>query len=340
MKNLCALLALIFLAGCTGAHKEGISLYDDFDAVKVDQMVGNNISRMTFEKTIICLNARRETRRINAVTNINVVTVTNAVVNTVTNQTVSLSTNLLFTVMTNLAAAAGTLPAPSLEAEAAAAATIETNTVANVPPPGPSLSTNVTVSLANNQTATAAPNQTAANAQQVRTFNSQITTSSNNLSVSLLTNIVVTGETNIVVAYLTNYSVAQITNVNIIPTNFLAHDYFLYTEMTPPADFTLQSGESLVLLVDGVRHGLTQTPSSGTFFGRKRFTSGLYRVPPETLVAIGNAKEVRVRFKGVNGSIERLMSAGSRQNFKDFLVKYFRPEPTLNMPVHKMAATR
>lgn len=340
MKNLCALLALIVLAGCTGAHKEGISRYDDFDAVKVDQMVGNNISRTTFEKTIICLNARRESRRINAVTNTDVASVTNAVVSSVTNQTISLSTNLLFTVMTNLAAQAGALPAPAAEAEAAAAATLETNTVATVAPQAASISSNVTVSLANNQTATAAPNQTAANAQQIRTLNSQITTSSNNLSISLLTNIVFTGETNIVVAYLTNFSVAQVTNVTIIPTNYLAHDYFLYTEMTPPADFTLQSGESLVLLVDGVRHGLSQTPSSGTFFGRKRFISGLYRVPPELLVDIGNAREVRVRFKGVNGTIERNMSAASRQNFKDFLVRYFRPEPTMAMPAGKMAANR
>jgi hypothetical protein len=340
MKNLCALLALVLLAGCTGAHKEGVSRYDDFDAVKVDQMVGNNISGTTFEKTIICLNARRETRRVNAVTNVSVVTVTNAVVTAVTNQTISLSTNLLYTVMTNLAAQTPAPAATTPEAEAVALATIETNTLVAVTPPGPSLSTNITISVANNQTGTASPNQTAANAQQVRTFNSQITTASNNLSISLLTNLVITGETNLVVAYVTNYTVGQITNILVTPTNILARDYFLYTEMTPPADFTLQSGESLVLLVDGVRHGLTQTPSAGTFFGRKRFTSGLYRVSPETLVAIGNAKEVRVRFKGVNGTIERSMNAGSRQNFKDFLVKYFAPEPVIVLPARKVAAAQ
>ena len=337
MKNFCVLLALATLAGCTGAHKEGISRYDDFDDVKIDQMVGNNISGTTFEKTIICLNARRESRRVTAVTNANIATITNSVVTAVTNQTISLSTNLLYTVMTNLAAQT---PGPSVttpEAEAAAAATIETNTIASILPSGPSLSTNITISLANNQSSTATPNQTAANAQQVRTFNSQITTASNNLSISLLTNIVVTGDTNIIVAYVTNYSVAQVTNVVIFPTNYLAREYYLYTEMTPPADFTLQSGESLILLVDGVRYGLTQTPSSGTFIGRRRFTSGLYRVFPETLVAISNAKDVRVRFKGVNSAIERSMSSGSRQNFKDFLVRYFAPEPIIIMPAQKVA---
>lgn len=341
MKILCASLAVVLLAGCTGAHKEGISRYDDFDAVKIDQMVGNNISGTTFEKTIICLNARRESRRVTAVTNVTITTVTNPVVAAVTNQTISLSTNLLYTVMTNLAAQLSALAATTPEVEAAAAATIETNTIAALTPQGASISTNVTVSLANNLSSTATPNQTAANAQQVRTFNSQITTSSNNLSISLLTNIVVTGETNIVVAYVTNYSVAQLTNTAIVPTNYLARDYYLYTEMTPPADFTLQSGESLVVLADGVRYGLTQTPSSGAFLGRKRFTSGLYRVTPETLVAIGNAKDVRVRFKGVNSAIERSMSSGSRQNFKDFLVKYFAPEPVIVLPAQKVAtATR
>ena len=337
MKILCVSLALALLVGCTGAHKEGISRYDDFDAVKIDQMVGNNISGTTFEKTIICLNARRESRRVTAVTNMNVTTITNPVVAAVTNQTISLSTNLLYTVMTNLAAQTSGLAATTPEAEAAAA-TIETNTIAALTPQAASLSTNVTISLANNQSATTAPNQSAANAQQVRTFNSQITTSSNNLSISLLTNIVVTGETNIIVAYVTNYSVAQLTNIVIVPTNYLARDYFLYTEMTPPADFTLQSGESLVVLADGVRYGLTQVPSSGAFLGRKRFTSGLYRVSPETLIAIGNAKDVRVRFKGVNSAIERSMSSGSRQNFKDFLVRFFAPEPVIVMPARKIAS--
>ena len=338
MKNFCVLLALAMLTGCTGAHKEGISRYDDFDAVKIDQMVGNNISGTTFEKTIICLNARRESRRVTAVTNANIATVTNSVVTAVTNQTISLSTKLLYTVMTNLTAQTPGFASTTPEAEAAAAATIETNTIASLTPSGPALSTNVTVSLANNLSSTAAPNQTAANAQQVRTFNSQITTASNNLSISLLTNIVVTGETNIIVAYVTNYSVTQVTNIVIVPTNYLARDYYLYTEMTPPADFTLQTGESLVLLVDGVRYGLTQVPASGAFIGRKRFTSGLYRVSAETLVAISNAKDVRVRFKGVNSAIERDMSASSRQNFKDFLVKYFAPEPVIVMPARKVAA--
>src|SRR6185295_5877427 len=62
MKYLCLSLSAILLAGCAGTAKKGMSRYDDFDGVKVDQMVGNAISKGMFEKTIICLNARRETR--------------------------------------------------------------------------------------------------------------------------------------------------------------------------------------------------------------------------------------------------------------------------------------
>ena len=337
MKTLSFFLCAMLLVGCSGAHKKGISRFDDYDGVKIDQMVGNNISGSPFEKTIICLNARRESRRVTALTNVNVVPVTNHVVNAITNQTISIATNHLFTTMTNLAPPIAGAAGPTQPEGDAVSISAETNTVLAVTNAGPAVSTNVTVSLASNQSATAAPNQSGANSQFVRTYNNQITTASNNLTVSLMTNVVVTAETNQVVSYVTNYSLATVTNTAITPTNFLAHDYFLYTEMTPPPDFALQSGESLVLLVDGVRHGLTQSPSGTTFVGRKRFTSGLYRVPPEVIVAIANAKEVRVRFKGVNSLIERTMNNSSKQNFKTFLVRYFVNEPAPGAPKKKMA---
>jgi hypothetical protein len=341
MKILSVLFCAILLAGCSGVHKKGISRYDDYDAVKVDQMVGNNVSGAAFQKTLVCLNARRESRRVTAITNTIVTPVTNATVNAITNQTISVATNLLFTTMTNLAPPLPGVPAAGHTAEEVAATTAaaETNTVVTVTNPGPAITTNVTVSLAANQSATTAPNQTAANNQFVRTFNNQITTASNQLTVSLMTNLVVTAETNQVVSYATNYAVSSVTNTTITPTNFQAHDYFLYTELTPPPDFTLQTGESLVLLVDGVRYGYSQTPSTTAFVGRRGFTSGLYRVPPEVLVAIANAKEVRIRFKGVNTTVERTMNEGSKRNFKAFLVHYFAPEPNSEEAANKMAAS-
>lgn len=62
-------LVAALLAGCAGVHKRGTSRIDEYDAVQVDQMVGNNVTRKVFEKTILCLNARRETRTLYAITN-------------------------------------------------------------------------------------------------------------------------------------------------------------------------------------------------------------------------------------------------------------------------------
>ena len=337
MKFLGIFLGAVLLAGCSGAHKKGTSKFDDYDALQVDQMVGNKVSSGVIQKTIVCLNARRESRRVTAITNISVVQVTNQTVTAVTNQTVSVATNFLFTVMTNLAPLTpGPLPAPGAE-NAVATSPPETNAVLAATNTGPALSTNVTVSLAANQSATTSPNQTAANSQLVRTINNQFTTSSNNLTIAVMTNLIVSADTNQTVNYVTNSSIASITNIVITPTNLLAYDYFLYTEMTPPADFTLASGESLILLVDGVRYGFAQGQSGTAFVGRRNFMSGLYRVPPEVLVAIANAKDVRIRFKGVNSVVERTMNDSSKQNFKTFLVRYFSTEPTLESPKKKMA---
>ena len=63
------------------------------------------------------------------------------------------------------------------------------------------------------------------------------------------------------------------------------------------------------------------------FVARRGYNSALYRVSPEVLVAIGNAREVRIRFKGVNNVVEREMNSSSRQHFRHFLAKYFVPEP-------------
>jgi hypothetical protein len=146
------------------------------------------------------------------------------------------------------------------------------------------------------------------------------------LSVSLLTNLVVTLETNQVLTYVTNLIVSQVTNVLTVPTNLLVHDYYLYTEILPPPDFTLASGESLVLLVDGVRWGFSPGQLGTVFVGRKGYTTTHYKVPPEVLVDIANAQQVRLRIRGVNSVIERKLSGASRNHFRQFLLRYFSPE--------------
>ena len=44
-------------------------------------------------------------------------------------------------------------------------------------------------------------------------------------------------------------------------------------------------------------------------------------------MAIANAKEIRLRLKGVSSVIEREMNESSRQNFRAFVVKFFTPPP-------------
>ena len=147
-----------------------------------------------------------------------------------------------------------------------------------------------------------------------------------------MTNLVLTIETNLVVNYLTNSSVTASTNLVLTPANGVVYDYFLYSELVPPPDFTLAQGESLILLVDGVRYGFTPGQSGTAFVARKGYTSTLYRVPPEVLVAIANAKQVRVRCKGVNNVVERQLSSRSTANFRQFVAKYFAPPAPLPAP--------
>jgi len=188
----------------------------------------------------------------------------------VTNLTISLATNFLWTVQTNLSPALPGPPVP-LAGEGAPGAVIETNApLAQAPTNiGPALGTNLTISVANNSSGSVAPNQRVANTQFMRTLNNQLSSTSNNLSFVLSTNIVVTAETNQTVSFLTNISVVSATNHIVTPTNGVDYDYFLYTELIPPSDFTLASGESLILLVDGVRYGFTTAPSGMALAGRR-----------------------------------------------------------------------
>ena len=330
--------ALLTLAGCTGVHRTGTSRVDAFDAIQVDQMTGNQIDPRPLSRSVLCLNARRETRWITEASHVTVTSVTNLAITPVTNVTVSIATNYQYTVMTNLSALPPGPPIAAAPGDAVGANTPAAPAALGTPPPAveitnapaaslpAQLSTNFTLSLANNSSGTVAPSQTTASLQSVRNYNFQLTTVTNNLTVSLLTNRVITADTNLVVTWITNVSVTTLTNITRYPTNYAVAEYFLVSELIPPPDFTLAGGESLILLVDGVRHGFAGAQSGTAYTSRRGFTSTLYRVPPELLVDIANAREVRVRFRGVNNTLERTMSRGSQQHFRDFLLKYFRPE--------------
>ena len=59
----------MLLCGCAGTHKQGTSISDPYEAATIEQMTGNNVSGAVFARTIVCLNARRETRIVTTLTN-------------------------------------------------------------------------------------------------------------------------------------------------------------------------------------------------------------------------------------------------------------------------------
>jgi hypothetical protein len=332
MRILFVLLMVALVSGCAGRRYASFS--DPYDVVKVDQLTGNNVSGQVFQRTILCLNARRETRAFHGATNVEVTLVTNISLVPLTNLTVTVITNQSRTLATNVVALA---PLPALGTNEMAAA--DTNQavpviVASTPPN----STNETVTTANNVTLSKAGNQTASTANFQTQLSRQITLSTNNLSITTADNHVLSAETNLVVTTQTNTTVTPVTNVVVLETNGLLRDYFLFTELTPPPDFTLWTGDSLVLVVDGVRYAFAPTPSPTFVFNRKGFTGTLYRVPPEVLVAIANAKDVEIRVRGVNSAVDRTMNKASRNAFKKYLVKYFVPPPPAAPGLRKPAA--
>ena len=317
MRIFVSFLLAAVMVGCAGRRYASYS--DSYEAVQVVQMRGNNVSAKPVQRTILCLNARRETRMVHGFTNVNVVFVTNATVVTLTNQSITVITNLSRTLATNVIALP---PAPSVTATNEAAPA-DTNVVV-VAAASPS-STNESVTTANNVTLSRAGNQISSVANLQTQTSRQITVSSNNVSITTADNQVATAETNLVLIVQTNLTIFPVTNVVVVETNLPHHEYFLFTELTPPPDFSLQSGESLVLLVDGVRHVFAPVNNPAFIANRKGFLTTLYRVPPEVLVDIANAQTVDIRLRGVNSAIDRTMSASSRKAFKKYLLKYFTP---------------
>ncbi len=318
---LAALVLIVMVSGCASSKRHGVSRHDLYDAVKIDQMAGNAVSGQVFERTIVCLNARRETRPPTPVTNLTVTFLTNVSVSYLTNLVVTAVTNQSRTMSTNAVALPSTPAAATHEnAGSESSQTVVLN--ANQPPS----STNQTVTVANNLSLSKAPNQTVSTASRQTLLSLQTTVATNHLSITTADNQVSSVETNQTVTMVTNQTVTAVTNVVVTLPSQPPRDYYLVVEFTPPPDFTLQSGESLVLLLDGARHGLAQTNSQTAFVARRGFTSTLYKVPPELLVDLANAQEVKVRLKGANHVIEKSMSRRSRESFREFLLRFFTPE--------------
>ena len=307
MKYFCLALISVSLAACSSSR---ISQYDEFEKIKVDKMAGNSVSANVFSRTLVCLNAARESKGFVAQTNTTINFSTNYVVTSTTNLTVATSGNTQIASLTNTVATTITAG--------------DTNAVSAAANSGNNSSSGLTTSTARNESVATAPNQNvrSGSIQVVTTLNGQATINRDSLSITSGTNEVITVETNYIVTTITNQVIAPVTNVVVKTSENPVADYFLYTEIAP-ADFSLASGESLIVLADGVRFGCTQATPQTAWETRRGFLTTYYKVAPEAITAIANAKEVKLRIKGTTGTLERTMNGSSRENFRKFLLKNF-----------------
>jgi hypothetical protein len=112
-------------------------------------------------------------------------------------------------------------------------------------------------------------------------------------------------------------------------------DYYLITELTPSPEFTLQStGESLVLLVDGVRYGFSATNAVTPVTPRPGIQTTVYRVPGDVLVRIANAEELRIRLKGTTMVLDETAPHAVAFNLKRWMLDRFSPEANAPGPSH------
>lgn len=322
-------VGFVLLLGCASRPT---ARYDDFDRVEVAQWNGNYVAGRYFGKTVLALNPRRETRVISSVTNTSI--------SFQTNLTRVLVTNLIVTLSTNFSSASSTndnpLPAPqptaatNAEPSEAAPALADTNaapTSAETAPPAPLTNTvtllvapaapltNLTITSGLNVSAVRAQNQLTETAQRVDGQSRSVSVVTNNQTITTQLNEIVTTETNRNVTTITNQIVTASTNVLVLETNLLVRDCFLFTELIAPPDFTLATGESLVLLIDGERFAFAPTNSAAAFTTRRPFVSHLFKVPEELFAKISEAHRVRVRLKGQTSVIERDMPKGAQTRF-------------------------
>lgn len=308
MKYFYLLLVLVSVSACSSTR---ISRYDEFEKMKVDKMTGNSVSANVFARSLVCLNAARESKGLVALTNTTISFTTNYVVTSTTNLTISTSGNVQVASLTNIIAA---LPINE-----------ETNTLpTTTTSAGNNGSSGLTTSTARNESIANAPNQNirSGSIQVVTTLNGQATINHNSLSITTGTNEVMTVETNYIVTTSTNQVIQPVTNVVVKASENPVADYFLYTEIAP-ADFSVASGESLIVLADSVRYGCTQATPQTAWETRRGFLTTYYKVAPDVITAISNAREVKIRLKGATGTLERTMNSSSRKNFRTFLLKNF-----------------
>lgn len=99
-----------------------------------------------------------------------------------------------------------------------------------------------------------------------------------------------------------------------------------YTEFSDGARcLFIENGESLVLLVDGKRVGLTGDGSWNNrrvLYGCSITEAAWYPITPEMIRMISNAKEVKVKLIGSNSFVQRYFTQTNFNNFKKFVESY------------------
>lgn len=309
--------ALPLLVACSGPRLSG---YDEFEKVKVDRMVGNGAGNGIISRTVVCLNAMREERWLPATTNISITLTTNYPVSTVTNQTVTRSENEQQAANTNATVSPGVVGAPREADGTAPTAPVVMSQ------PADSTSGGTTRSGTRSESIATGPYQTviSRNHQTVMQVADQSVVNTNGQSLTTSGGRTLIVETNWVFTTITNVVVTPVTNVVVRSPEKPAYDYYLYTEIAP-ADLQLATGENLVLLVDGRRYAFSAAVPASGWNARRGYLTTHYRVPPEVIAGIANAEEVRLRIRAQAASIERTLPAGSRHNFREFLLKHFSP---------------
>lgn len=107
----------------------------------------------------------------------------------------------------------------------------------------------------------------------------------------------------------------------------LTRDYYLITELTPSPDFTLQStGDSLVLLVDGLRYSFPATNTIAPLVIRPGIQTTAYRVPGEVLVKVANAEELKIRLKGTTMVLDETAPPSVSRNIQRWMLDRFQPD--------------
>ena len=318
MKTLLIASCMVLLAGCASPSR---SHYDKFEKVQVDRMIDNEVNFCVFSRSVVCLNALREASFPEPSTNYVVNFFTNAAITSLTNQTVTTSNNEQRASQTNLLAASqGRAQVAERESS------LDTPVTPSLSPQDSGVD-GQTISTSSSESIATAPNQSVSsrNVQKVLLVTGQALVNTGTNSLTVGTNQTITIETNTVVTTLTNYIVSPVTNVTVLSGDKPVHSYYLVTELSP-ADFTLQSGESLVLLVDGTRYSFAPTQPQTSIKPRPGFLTTYYKVPPQVIVGIANAHKVSMRIKGTSGLIESNLGNVARKSFRKFLTSRFGKE--------------